>query len=338
MKAAKLVDYGRIEIHEVPTPDVVNETDVQVQVKAVGICGTDIHMFKEPRADVALPRIMGHELTGIVTKVGNGVTLVKEGDRVALDPVYACGTCPICKKGHPNVCPGVKCYGVQMDGGFCEYIVTGEEHLYPFSSKISFEDAALVEPFSIANNILDRAALTSGENLLIIGAGTIGLAILQVAKMKGARVMITDVIPEKLGIAKDMGADVIVNSKEESLKDKAAAFADIGFDIVIDAVGITPLFQSALEYAAPCARIICIGFDGRAAQISPVTITKKELSIIGSRMNNYKFPEVIEWLEEGNIQADKMITMKYSLDCIQTAFEETIANSSGNVKTIIVFN
>lgn len=338
MRAAVLTELNKIEIQELPVPEVIRETDVQVRVKAVGICGTDLHMFHESRPDVQLPRIMGHELSGQVTAVGSAVTRVKVGDPVVLDPVFACGTCPTCRKGHPNVCSKVRCYGVQMDGGFQDYIVVGQEHLHPFSPSVSYEEAALAEPFSIAANILERAQLTAGENLLIVGSGTIGLAILQVAKSKGARVMVSDIISEKLAIARKMGADKAVNSKTDSLEQAAATFCETGFDVVVDAVGVTPLFTQALNYAAPCGRIICIGFDGRPAEIPPVMITKKELSIIGSRMNCNRFPVVMEWLNQGNILADKMISRKYSVMDIQTAFQETLHDSNGNIKTLILFD
>lgn len=338
MRTAKLVELNKIEVVETPIPEPVAQDDVQVQVKAVGICGTDLHMFREHRADVVLPRVMGHELSGVVTKVGPAVTRVKVGDRVVLDPVFACGTCPTCRKGHPNVCSNVRCYGVQMDGGFQDYIVVGESHLYPFDPSVSFSEAALAEPFSIASNILNRAGLEAGENLLIVGCGTIGLAILQVALSIGAKVMVTDIIPEKLHIARQMGADAVVNTKEESLAEAASAFCKDGFDVLVDAVGVTPLFQQLPDYAAPCARIMCIGFDGRPASIPPVVITKKELSVIGSRMNCHRFPVVMEWLNERKIQAEKMVTKTYAIEDIQRAFEETLADSAGNVKTIICFN
>lgn len=338
MRVAKLVELNKIEVVDLPIPEIENDTDVQVQVKAVGVCGTDLHMFREHRTDVTLPRVMGHELSGLVTKVGPGVTRVKVGDRVVLDPVFACGTCPTCQKGYPNVCSSVRCYGVQMDGGYQDYIVVGEQHLYPFDPSISYEEAALAEPFSIASNILDRVQLTDRDNLLLIGGGTIGLSVLQVAKSFGARVMVSDVAKDKLEIARTMGADCVVNSKEESLAEAAEAFAPGGFDVVIDAVGITPLFQQSLNFAAPRARIACIGFDARPAEIPPVVVTKKELTIVGSRMNCYRFPIVMQWLNDGKIQADKMISRKYPIELIQTAFEETLANSATSVKTLIVFD
>lgn len=337
MRKIVLSELNKLEVLDAPIPQVKEETEVQVRVMAVGICGTDLHMFREARPDVILPRVMGHELSGLVTAVGNGVDRVKVGDHVVLDPVFACGQCPTCRKGFPNVCETVKCFGVQMDGGYQEYIVVGQEHLYPFSPEISYEQAALAEPFSIAANIAERTFITNADNVLILGSGTIGLALLQVVKSIGARVMVSDFISEKLTIAASMGADSTINSREASLEEAMAGFAPSGFDVVLDAAGVTPLLEEAFRYVAPRARISCIGFDARPAQIPPVLITKKELSVIGSRMNCRQFPKVMQWLEEGRIDADKMISKRYPAQNAQQAFEEALADSAGNIKTIILF-
>ena len=338
MRAAVLKNLNQLEIENHPVPEIIHMDDVQVQVKAVGVCGTDLHMFRERRADVQFPRVMGHELSGLVAAVGSMVSRVKVGDHVALDPVFACGNCRTCKKGYPNVCENVRCFGVQMDGGYQDFIVVGESHLYPYDSSISYETAALAEPFSIAANILERVKVSADDCILIIGSGTIGLSLLQVAKGLGSKVMVADLISEKLPIAAEMGADVTVNSREQDLAVAAEAFSPGGFDIVLDAVGITPVLEEALQYAAPRGRVSCIGFDGRKAAISPATITRKELSIIGSRMNCYQFPKVMKWLADGKIAATKMISRKYSITEISRAFEDTLANTAGNIKTVITFD
>ena len=337
MRTAKLVSARNIEVVDTPIPEIVNPGDVLVEVKAVGICGTDLHIFQGERADVAFPRVMGHELSGLVKEVGEGVTRVKPGDKVALDPVFACGTCRICKSGHGNVCADVKCYGVQMDGGFQDYIVVGEEHLYPFSPEISYEQAALAEPFSIAANITERAAVTAADHVVVLGSGTIGLAIVQAVKGIGAKVLVSDIEDAKLKKAQEAGADATVNTKEQSLEDAMQTFAPDGADVVIDAVGVAPLTEQAIDLTAPLARVVVIGFDGRPAQIPPVKVTKKELTIVGSRMNCHQFPKVMKWLEEGKINADLMVTASYPVEEIQTAFENTLANGKEMVKTLILF-
>ncbi len=337
MKVAQITDKKVLKVVDMAEPQIKSATDVKVKVKAVGICGTDLHIYKEGRADVAFPRIMGHELSGEVVEIGADVKGLKVGDRVVLDPVFACGTCPTCQKGYQNVCSNVKCYGVQMDGGFAEYIVENEKHFYAFPSSISFEQAALAEPYSIGVNILDRAMATEKDNIIVIGSGTIGLAILQVAKGIGARVFVADVVDTKLNKAKELGADETCNSKTEDLAAKAEAFAPGGFDVVIDAVGVTALFQQSIEYAAPRARVMSIGFTAEPAQISPIVVTKKELSIIGSRMNNFKFPKTMEMLLAGKLNADDMVSKKYAIDDIQKAFEDTLSDGENTVKTLIVF-
>lgn len=338
MRKALLTEIGKIEVIEAEIPKIIEETDVQVKIHAVGICGTDLHIFKSGRADVQLPRVMGHELSGEVTAVGAKVTRVKVGDKVVLDPVYACGECPTCKKGYQNVCDSVKCYGVHMDGGFQDYIVTGESHLYVCGENVTYEDAALAEPFSIAANILSRAMATEKDNIIVIGAGTIGLSIIQSAVKMGARVLVADVFDSKLQKALEFGAEKVVNSKTDSIEDAIAEFAPGGLDVVIDAVGVTPLFQASINYAAPRARVLCIGFDATPAEISPVVVTKKELSIIGSRMNCYQFPTVMEWMKEGKIDATKMVSKSYPVEEIQKAFEETLANGQDVVKVLVMFD
>lgn len=337
MRTAKLVSAQKIVVLQENAPEIKNVGEVLVKVKAVGICGTDLHIFKGDRPDVEFPRVMGHELSGIVKEVGSGVTRVKKGDRVVLDPVFACGTCRICQKGHPNVCADVKCYGVQMDGGFQDEIVVDEKHLYPFADNITYEQAALAEPFSIAANILERTAITSEDSVVILGGGTIGLCVAQAAKSAGARVLVSDIENAKLRKAETAGADAVVNSRENSLEEAVKQFAPGGADVVVDAVGIASLTEQALDLTAPLARVAVIGFDGNPAQIPPVKITKKELTLAGSRMNCNRFPQVMNWLAEGKIDADLMVTGTYPVEEIQKAFEETLANGRESVKTLILF-
>lgn len=337
MRAAKLVEVQKIEVVEMEKPEIKKDNEVLVQVKAVGICGTDLHIFHDGRADVILPRIMGHELSGLVKEVGKNVTNVKVGDRVVLDPVFACNTCDICKSGHPNVCSDFKCYGVQMDGGYCDYIVVEDYHLYPFDPSITYEQAALAEPFSIGVNIVNRTMTSESDTVVVIGSGTIGLCILQAAKGVGAKVLVSDVVDEKLAKAKEMGADVIVNSAKENLAETVERFSPGGASVVIDAVGIAPLTEQAVDLTCPTGRVAVIGFDAKPAQIPPVKITKKELTLVGSRMNCHQFPKVVEWLNEGKINADLMISRTYPVEEIQKAFEDTIANGKDIVKTLITF-
>lgn len=335
MRKAKLVGKRTIEICQEEFSEAAGAEEVVVQVKAVGICGTDIHIFNGERKDVEYPRVMGHELSGIVVEAGKNVTNVKPGDHVILDPVMACGTCRTCKRGHENVCESVKCFGVQMDGGFQDYIRVPAKQIYAIPEQVPFEEAAVAEPFSVAANILARAEITSEDKVAVIGVGTIGLCIVQAAKSVGAEVLAMDISEVKLKKAKEFGADACVNTKEVSLESAVESFAPGGVDVIIDAVGITPFTEKCIGLAAPFGRIVVISFDERPAQIAPVVVTKRELSILGSRMNCKRMPLVIQWLKEEKINAKAMISKVYPLEEIQKAFEETIRDVETNVKTII---
>ncbi|MCD8155027.1 MAG: alcohol dehydrogenase catalytic domain-containing protein [Clostridiales bacterium] len=337
MRVARLKEIGKIEIEIEDQLPSIGENEALVQVKAVGICGTDLHIFKEGRTDVQLPRVLGHEVSGLVVRTGEQVVHVMEGDCVVMDPVIACGRCRTCIKGHPNVCEKVRCFGVQMDGAFQDFIVVNADLLYRYPSTVSFEEAALVEPFSIASNVLVKARASAEDRIVIIGAGTIGLCILQAAKGLGAQILISDIDDRKLRRAQIFGADRTVNSQKESLAESVELFYPGGADIIIDAVGTTETIQSGITLAAPLARIVVLAFDTKPMEIPPVWVTKKELEFIGSRMNCGRFPEVIQWMDEGIIHPEQMITAVYPLEKIQSAFEELISGKSDSVKTIIQF-
>jgi len=337
MRAAKLISPGKIRVvDEIPVP-APRQGEAVVKVKAVGICGTDLHIFKEGRADVELPRVMGHELSGVVTALGEGTDNLAVGDRVVLDPVMACGSCRICRAGHGNVCADVKCFGVQMDGGFQDEIVVPSANLYRYPESYSFVQAALAEPFSVAANILSRVSVKVRDFVVIMGAGTIGLSLVQGAKAAGAAVLVSDIEESKLEKAKAMGADYTVNSRKEDLTELVKKHTEIGADVVIDAVGTVKLTEQSIELAAPCGRIAVSSFDARPAQIPAAAITKKELSLMGSRMNAHRFPDVIQWMRDGALDLDVMISKVYPVEEIQKAFEDTLADSSNTIKTIITF-
>lgn len=334
MRTAKLVEPYRIEVMEVPEPEITEENQVKVQVKAVGICGTDLHTFKGERDDIEYPRIMGHELSGLVVETGKAVSRVKKGDHVVFDPVHACGQCRTCKRGHGNVCLDVKCFGVQMDGGFQDYIVVTEDKLYTMPDNISYECGALAEPFSIAANIIARAGIEEGDRVVIFGSGTIGISVLQAVKKLGNAVLVSDIADAKLAMAKDYGADAVVNSRTGNLTEAVEQFSPGGADVLIDAVGTAGIMAQCVKLAAPCGRIVEIGFDPKEAAVCPINITKKELTISGSRMNSHRMETVVQWLKDGTI-TEKMISRVYALEDIEKAFKDTLAQGGIWLKTMI---
>lgn len=338
MRVAKLVEPRKIEVVETDFDEILGEKEVLIRVKAAAICGTDLHIYKGERQDVELPRVMGHELSGEVVAVESMVENIKVGDRVVVDPVISCGTCHVCKKGHSNVCASVACLGVQADGGFQDYIKMPEERVYKFSDSVTWNEAALIEPLACAAQMVARGRVQAGDKVVIIGAGAIGLSVLLVCKLLGAKVLISDMIESRLELAKKMNADVVVNSSIQDIKREVSLFTDgLGADVVLDAVGYAKLLELSIELAAPTARILVIGFDDNLASIPQVVITKKELEIIGSRMNNQKFPQVIEWIESKQLDVKDLISAVYKLEDIDKAFQDALNNPNEIVKAIIEF-
>lgn len=337
MRSAKLIGPGKIQIFkdDIPTP---REDEILVKVKVAGICGSDLHIYQGERSDVTLPRILGHELVGEVESLGTGAGLFVPGDRVTIDPVVSCGACLPCIRGYDNLCSTVKCLGVQVDGGYCDYIAVPERKVYGLPEGMPWEKAALIEPFSIASEVLARSEAKQGDKVLIIGSGTIGLCILQAMKLAGAEVLMTDFVDSRLEAAGKLGADRIVNGRESDLTKELEEFTGgFGADVVVEAVGIPHLLEQSLGYAAPGGRIVVLGFHPEPAKIPEVVVVKKELKIVGSRMNCRRFPQVIEWLNSGLVDPVPLVSKVYPFEKIDEAFHDILQAPEKYLKVLITY-
>lgn len=316
----------------------LNEGQVLVDIKRVGICGSDIHIFKGSNPFTIYPRVIGHELTGLVKEVAPDVQGLKKGDRVVIDPVLNCGKCDACRRGHPNVCENLMVMGVHTDGGFASQMIVPAANAYTISDSMSWNKAVLVEPFSIGANICSRTAVTSADRVLVLGSGVIGNAALMTAKMLGAEVIVCDIDNSKLELAKELGADHTINSSEMSLTDEVKRITDgDGVTVVIDAAAVPGLFQTLLECAAPGGRIGILGFSTDFSEINHFEITRKELTIVGSRLNNRKFPQVIDSFEKGLIDPEKLISAVYPFSDAEKVLNEIASSGVNNGKTLISF-
>lgn len=338
MRVAKLVDFGKIEVVEQNDGYQLQGDEVLVRVKSAGICGTDLHIYQGHRHDLSLPRIMGHELVGEISGIGPDTKNFNIGDRVAIDPVVSCQSCYACRNNRNNICSDVKCLGVQIDGGFCDFIKVSENSLYRVPDHLSWEEAALIEPFAVAAQVLERSNIQKGEKAVIIGAGVIGLCILKVFKLVGADVLILDVEETRLKKAEELGANIAVNSNKENLQLLIQQFSNNeGANVVVEAVGNSRLLEEAITYTASGARVVVLGFDQGAAKIPEDVVTKKELEIKGSRMNYKKFPQVIQWFAKKDIDPKCMISKVYSLEDIDLAFKNIIESPEKFLKVVIKF-
>ena len=339
MKSVVLTQAKRLEIQEHPIPKINNPDDILIRVKAVGICGSDVHAYDGSLTTIKYPRTIGHEVVGEVTAVGAAVTHVQPGDHVVMDPVVSCGKCLPCRQGRRNVCRDVKCMGVAAEGGAAEYIILPALNVVKMPSDILWRDAVLAEPFTIGANSTARARVIPGDMALIMGAGTIGLVSMQAAKLRGARVMIADIVDSRLDLAKKLGADRVVNTKKEDLVAAVSEFTEgEGVTVFIDAVGVPALLVLGTELTAPTGRVVALGLTGDLLTIPQASISKKELELIGSRMHSNRFPEVIAWISEKKVQTGPMVTHAFPFTQAQNAFDLIEKSPQTTCKVILTFD
>ena len=312
MKEVVEVEPHKVEIREVPVPELKNEDDVLILMTAAVVCGSDKHIYHGKNPNSTYPRIPGHENAGIIAKVGKNVTNVKVGDHVIVDLISTCGTCYQCTHGRKNVCEHVKVRGSGADGGWREYFTAPAKEVYKISDSVSWEDAALVEPFAIGSHCTARGRVAEDDVVFILGAGTIGSIILQSCKAKGCRTIICcDVSDSSLERAKGYGADYVINSKRE---DVAARIQEItgghGCTVAFDSACFPGSLTMCLQPGILCnaGRMVPMGFSTAEEKITQAMINQRELDIIGSRMSQNAFEPTIRRMEEGAYHTEGIAT------------------------------
>lgn len=299
---------GKVRIAQTDIP-TVSSNEVLIKVLGAGICGSDVGIYYGTNALAQYPVLVGHEYGGQVVQTGDQVTKLKVGDLVAVDPVRSCGGCYACKSGRHNVCPTLKVTGVHCDGGFREYISVAEEYCYRvdipgFDSRM----LCLVEPYSIGVQVSHRGRINATDRVLVMGSGPIGLCVMQAVKKQGAVVTITDLVKSRMDRAAAMGADHVLDASDPDYALKAMALTEngLGYTVVVDTVCTPASFEQAVLMACPAGRVVTLGLTNKASQIAQVEITKKELDIVGSRLNRYRFPEVIDGFASSAFTPEKL--------------------------------
>ncbi len=340
MKEVVITGPKQYEIREVPVPEP-GDGEVLIQMKAAGVCGSDVHQFLGENPNAVFPRVPGHENAGVIVAVGKDVKNIKVGDHVVVDLVVACGECPQCKKGRRNVCRTVKARGSAIDGGWREYFAVPEHEVYLLPQDMPFKDAALIEPFAIGGHCTTRAGIQGGESVLVLGSGTIGAVILQTLKLKGCRVICADINDASLARAKEYGADAIVNTKTENLKDAVQKFTDgAGVDVIFDSACYPGSLTAVLEMGIPAngATIVPMGFCTAQEGITQAMINTRELSIIGTRMSCNQFQPTIERFAKHEYQLDGMVSHYIPFSQVGQVFENIIHPPKDMKKMVIVFD
>ncbi len=322
MKAICVTAPYQLEIQDRPLPVIQSPDEVLIKVKAAGICGSDVHIYHGTSPVATYPRVIGHEIAGEIAEVGSAVNLFQKGDRVVMDPVISCGACYQCKIGRSNVCGRLKVRSVHVDGGYQEYIVMPQESVHRIPEHLLWEEAVMIEPFTIAEQTCSRAELTAADVVFIMGAGPAGLSILKCAKIAGATCFISDIVDNRLQMALRYGADAVIHAGRE---DVPVAISELTggtmASVVIDAVCTVRSFEEALKVVCPAGRVITLGFNSSPSAIAQFSITARELDVRGTRLHNKKFPAVIRLFEEKKLEVRDMITHRFHFLKIREAMK-----------------
>ena len=337
MRSNYFMGNQRFEMHTGTVP-VPAKKEVLVKVMSCGICGADVHIYHgEPgSAEVVPPVVLGHEFSGIVEAAGEEVTLFKKGDHVAIDPNIYCGLCRSCRMGRKQNCEHLVALGVNINGGFAEYAICPETQCFLVSDDIPFDVAAMTEPLACVIHGTDRANILPGQNVLVIGGGTIGQLMAQMARLSGAGiVMLSEPIEARRRIGLAIGADYVLDPQDDLPGQIAACTSGAGADIIIECVGTQPAVHQAIACAGPGTTVLLFSVPRPNAEISlPLfDVYKKELKIIGSIINPDTHQRAINLINSRKLRIAELITHSYGLEDLEQGIRMQM--SSESVKVVI---
>jgi len=346
MLGARLHGPRDLRVERIPRPGSPGRGKALVRVKATGICGSDLHCYLDARigdTSIGGPLVLGHEFSGVVEAVGpesfdGRFEPLKPGTRVAVDPAQPCGHCELCEHGHPNLCCNLPfCGNFPYGGSLCEWMLMPAHSCFPVSRKIDDEAAALLEPLGVAIHAVDFAKLRVGYSVAIIGAGPIGLLILQVAKLAGADpVFITDQFPWRLKLAQKWGGIPIRCDKEDAVRRVMKETHGRGVDVVIEAAWADESVAQAAEMARLGGRLVVVGISGgNRLELKASTARRKGLTIIMSRRMKHTYPRAIRLAESGRVDLHGLVSHRFPLKKSAEAFKLNTAYEDAVVKVII---
>jgi threonine dehydrogenase-like Zn-dependent dehydrogenase len=341
MRAAIIDAPGNVRVGSLPDP-TPKPDELVIQVGACGICGTDLHIVDGDSPLACYPVVPGHEFAGEVVAVGRNVPLgigtrdmkVPAGTRVAVDPSLFCGYCDFCRTGHGNLCLNWEAIGVTVDGAFAEYVRVPAANAYVLPENISFREAALSEPISCAVHGMHRLNPQSGDTFLLVGAGTMGLILLQMALRGGAsKVAVVDLNTQRLELAKKLGASDIQIDIYKVLENEP-----LGFDCVIDVTGVARAIEGAFAAVKRGGKFMVFGVAPSEARVSlsPFRIYNDEITVLGSMAVLYSFGPAINLLSSGAIDTGVMLTTALPLEDFPNALG--MVRRGEGIKTQIVPN
>ncbi len=345
MKAGILYGDRDIRLGTAPDPSIKPD-EVLVETGFAGICGTDVHVFRgEFHERVKYPAIQGHEFGGVIRQIGKDVRDFKTGDRVVVDPIISCHSCPACLTGHINACRTLKLLGIDLDGAFGQYVAAPASHVFTLPESVPMKYAPMVEMYGLGHHILQRGRVQPGETIVILGAGKLGLSVLDVLchSASPATTIVVDMQPFRLETARKLGADYTINSGEQ---DPVVAVAEItkgaGVDCAIECVGHyhegktqeAPLAQ-AVRMIRTAGRIVTAGLGEQLSAVHFKTLVIKEAEIIASRVTLGEFPRAIRLMSKGLLHPDLLVTDELPLKDVTSAFAKVDRDDPRTIKVVL---
>jgi L-iditol 2-dehydrogenase len=347
MRAGLLFGKEDLRVQEVPLPETGPE-EVLLRVQAAAVCGTDIRMFRNGAKGVGpqSPLVLGHELAGIVERAGRAAAGVREGERVAVAPNMGCGTCDSCVSGNTQFCEnGYRAFGINLPGGFAEYVLIPAEavrqgNLCPISPAVSFAAAALAEPLSCVYNAFQRCAIRPGDRVLIIGAGPIGLMHAKLARMGGAaKVLLNDLSAERLEACRKLEPALVTIPGADPVARVLSMTAGKGLEVVITACPAPEAQVTALKVAAVNGRVLFFGglpADRAVVPLDTNLIHYRQLLVTGTaRQSLSQFRQVLRLIEDGLVDVDELVSVRWPLERIGEAFQSVMRGSG--LKHVVSF-
>jgi alcohol dehydrogenase, propanol-preferring len=342
MHAARLIEIGKpLEIAELGIPQP-STGEILVRVRAAGICSSDIH-YQDGRSKVTrLPITLGHEIAGEVAACGEGVTLFNPGDRVCLFYLITCGKCMMCCTGRDNYCKEAKMLGKNIDGGFAEYLVVPERNAFTFPDSIPFSRAALMtDAVATPFHALKRAHIQTGDDVLVIGIGGLGIHAVQIARIMGAgKVIAMDLSPEKLSLAKKVGATAVINPLEENVEKRIEEITEgRGVDVAIELIGLSRTIRQAVDSTGPGGRTVVVGICPEEMGLNPYhDLLLKERTILGSAdQSRADLPTIIELVAQGRLDLSHSVSLELPLAEINRGLDILRKKEDNPVRIVVTF-
>jgi len=327
----------QMPVREVPDPEP-GSGDVIVSVKAVGVCGSDVHGYTGSTGRRIPPMVMGHEFSGVITALGQGVTQHAVGDRVVVQPLITCGTCDNCRAGMSNVCMNRSGLGMMaVDGAYAEAVRVPQGLLYDLPAEVPWEHGALVEPLSIAMHAANQTPISLMTPVVILGAGTIGLLTILACRLRGAgQVIVSDLSARRLAMARQLGADRVVNPSQEDLADIVrGSIGKAGASVVIEAVGIAPTARQSIELARPGGHVTWIGNSQPNVEIGMQQIVTREITVRGVYGFTHEFGRAIQAIRSGRVDVTPIIEQIAPLEAGPQIVDDLARGKTDVIKAVL---